>query len=173
MFSVAVRAFTTVKVCRIHRIVGYADHEKWWMATAMKSLWCDNFSYALFTVFCQIRCYVNHFVTNPRVSTVPAGNHQGSIGGVNVVTMGSTCLETRTSIEEGGAHSATLDDTGVPSCYPAQILTWLPLGDPTAMSYCIIGILRHCNTKTLSYLYLPQPLRQCLTPRLLNSTSNY
>ena len=173
MFSVAVRAFTTVKVCRIHRIVGYADHEKWWMATAMKSLWCDNSSYALFTVFCQIRCYVNHFVINPRVSTVPAGNHQGSIGGVNVVTMGSTCLETRTSIEEGGAQSATLDDTGVPSCYPAQILRWLPLVDPTAMSYCIIGILRHCNTKTLSYLYLPQPLRQCLTPRLLNSTSNY
>ena len=81
MFSVAVRAFTTVKVCRIHRIVGYADHEKWWMAKAMKSLWCVTSSYALFTVFCEIRCYVNHFVTNPRVSTVPAGNHQGAIWG--------------------------------------------------------------------------------------------
>ena len=146
MFSVVIRAFTTVKVCRIHCIVGYADHEKWWMATAMKSLWCVTSSYALFTVFCQIRCYVNHFVTNPRVSTVPAGNHQGSIGGVNVVTMGSTCLETRTSIEGGGAHSATLDDTGVPSCYPHTNFKVVTPRWP----YCNL-LLYHRYTKTLQH----------------------
>ena len=101
------------RLCRPRKVMNGNSHEI--------SLMCQ-FLLCPLTVFCQIRCYVNHFVINPRVSTVPAGNHQGSIGGVNVVTMGSTCLETRTSIEEGGAHSATLDDTGVPSCYPAQIL---------------------------------------------------
>lgn len=50
---------------------------------------------------------------NILLSTVPAGNHDRRIGGVNVVTMVTGNRESRTSIDVGGNRFKGGDDTPV------------------------------------------------------------
>ena len=92
------------RLCRPRKVMNGDSHE---ISLMCQSLLCP------LSPFSSKSWFWYKMTRNILLSTVPAGNHDRRIGGVNVVTMVTGNRESRTSIDVGGNRFKGGDDTPV------------------------------------------------------------